>query len=182
VVTVRGTDDDRRSAHVAPPSSRWLDLAGNRFWLLVPILVLNLALTNLLPPPLSPGSAGPGTAGWLSVSESALRIVVFGTPLLMPLSRREPLSRFAVVVYAVGLGVYVASWVAVVWAPASPWSTSVVGLTALAWTSITFLTGIGIGSRLRFAPWYRPWMYMSAAAVFSVVHTAPMVITWNSYY
>jgi hypothetical protein len=47
------------------------------------------------------------------------------------------------------------AWVAVVWAPASPWSTRAVGFTARAWTSILLLT---------------------------VVRTLPIAIMWRSYY
>jgi hypothetical protein len=54
-----------------------------------------------------------------------------------------------------GLAAYVAAWVAVVWAPASAWSTGAVGFTALAWTSII---------------------------LFAAVHTLPIAIIWRWYY
>src|SRR5688500_9058203 len=135
------------------------------------MLALDVALTGKLPPPLAPGSAGPDIPGWLSFSESVLRVVVLGVPLLMPLSPRAPGSRRGFAVYAVGLATYVAAWAAVVWAPASAWSTGAVGFTALAWTSIIVFIGIGLGSRLRFVSWYRPWMYLAAATLFAAVHT-----------
>ena len=160
----------------------WVRLAQNRFWLLVPILVLDLALVGRLPPPLAPGSPGPDIPGWVSVSETVLRGVVFGAPLLMPLSLRAPRTRPALAVYAVALTAYIAAWVAVVWAPTSAWSTSAVGFTALAWTSILLFTGIGLRSKLRFFPGYRPWMYLGAAALFTAVHTLHMAIIWDWYY
>ena len=84
--------------------------------------------------------------------------------------------------YSVALTAYVAAWVAVVWAPTSAWSTSAVGFTALAWTSILLFTGIGLRSKLRFFPRYRPWMYLGAAALFTAVHTLQMAIIWDAYY
>jgi hypothetical protein len=159
-----------------------VQLAKNRFWLLVPILILDIALVGGLPPPLAPGSPGPDIPGWLSVSETALRVVVFGAPLLMPLSLREPRTRLALGVYSVALTAYVAAWVAIIWAPTSAWSTSAVGFTALAWTSILLFAGIGLRSTLRFVPGYRPWMYLCAAALFTAVHTLHMAIIWNWYY
>ena len=84
--------------------------------------------------------------------------------------------------YFVALAAYVAAWVAVIWAPTSVWSTSAVGFTALAWTSILLFTGIGLRSTLRFVPRYRPWMYLGAAALFTAVHTLHMAIIWNWYY
>jgi hypothetical protein len=159
-----------------------VQLAQNRFWLLVPVLVLDLALVGKLPPPLAPGSPGPGIPGWLSVSETVLRGVVFGAPSLMPLSLRSPRARLVVVVYTLAFTAYAAAWVTVVWAPTTAWSTSAVGFTALAWTSILLFTGISLRSRLRFFPGYRPWMYLCAAALFTVVHTLHMAISWNWYY
>ena len=159
----------------------WVQLAQNRFWLLVPILVLDLALVGRLPPPLAPGSPGPDVAGWLAVSESVLRGLVFGLPLLMPLTLRAP-ARPSLVVYLGGLTAYVAAWVAVVWAPTSAWSTSAVGFTALAWTSIFLFMGISLRSTLRFCPGYRPWMYLATAALFTVVHTLLIATIWNWYY
>ncbi|WP_344119927.1 hypothetical protein [Kocuria aegyptia] len=154
----------------------------NRFWLLVPVLVLNLVLVGRLPPPLTPGSAGPDIPSWLAVSETLLRVVVFGAPLLMPLRLRAPGTRTALTVYGFGFAAYVAAWAVVIWAPTSSWSTSAVGFTALAWTPLLFLIGIGKGSTLRSVPGYRPWMYLAAAVLFTAVHTAAMVITWAWYY
>lgn len=159
-----------------------MQLTQNRFWLLVPVLVLNLVLVGRLPPPLAPGSPGPDIPGWLSLSETVLRGLVFGVPLLMPFSLRTPHARPALAVYSGGLAAYVAAWVAVVWAPTSVWSTSAVGLTALAWTSILLFTGIGLRSTLRFFPGYRPWMYLGTAALFTAVHTVPMAMIWGWYY
>ena len=110
-----------------------------------------------------------------------LRALVMRAPLLMPLSLRAPRSRPALAVYCVGLAAYVGAWVAVVWAPMSAWSTSAVGFTAFAWTSIILFTGIGLRSTLRFFPGYRPWMYLSAAAPFTA-NTLPMAMTWAGYY
>lgn len=164
------------------PGWNWMQMAQNRFWLIVPILALDLALVGRLPPPLAPGSPGPEIPGWLSLSETVLRVVVMGAPLLMPLSLRAPGSRRALAVYSLGLAAYVAAWVAVVWAPTSAWSTSAVGFTALAWTSIILFTGIGLRSTLRFFPGYRPWMYLGAAALFTAVHTLPIAMIWSWYY
>jgi hypothetical protein len=157
-------------------------MAQNRFWLIFPILVLDVALIGRLPLPLAPGSPGPDIPSWLSLSETVLRVVVMGAPLLMPLSLRAPRSRPALVIYSLGLAGYVGAWGAVVWAPTSAWSTSAVGFTALAWTSIILFAGIGLRSTLRFFPACRPWMYLGPAALFTTVHTVPMAIIWGWFY
>jgi len=113
------------------------------------------------------------------VIETALRVVVVGTPLLMPLSLRTAGARTALVIYVGGLAGYIAAWIAVIWAPASTWSTSVVGFTAPAWTSILFLAGIGWGSSVRCLRGYRPWMYLAVAALFTVAHTISVTMAWS---
>ncbi|HEY5786153.1 MAG TPA: hypothetical protein VIT65_15390 [Microlunatus sp.] len=114
------------------------------------MLVPNLALAAQVPPPLAPGTPGPDIPGWVSVSEAVLRD--FGAPLLMPLSLRARRTTSALVVHTLAFTAYTAAWVAVVWAPTNAWSTSVVGFTALAWTSILLFSGIGLQSKLRFFP------------------------------
>ncbi|MEO8107375.1 MAG: hypothetical protein ABI720_08655 [Actinomycetes bacterium] len=98
------------------------------------------------------------------MGETLLRGIVFLLPLLMPFSLRTPCTGPALAVYSGGLTAYVAAWAAVVWAPTSAWSTSAVGFTALAWTSMLLFTGVGLRSTLRFFPRYRPWMYLCAAS------------------
>lgn len=154
-------------------------MVDNRFWLLVPVLLLDLALVGRLSPPLSPDSPAADVPGWLTVSETVLRGVVFGAPLLMPLAARAPGAWRWLVVYAGGFTAYTAAWVAVVWAPTSAWSTSAIGLSALAWTSILLFAGIGLRSTLRVWPGYRPWMYLGVAALFTVVHTIPVLVVWD---
>jgi hypothetical protein len=159
------------------PRWNWGAMVWNRFWLIFPILVLDLALTGRLPPPLAPNSVGPEIPGWLSLSETVLRVAVLGAPLLMPLSLRAHTFRPVLAVYLVGLGAYAGAWAAVVWAPTSAWSTSLIGFTALAWTSIILFVGIGLRSTLRFVPGYRPWMYLCAALLLPSC-TRPL---WRSF-
>jgi hypothetical protein len=160
-----------------------VQLAQNRFWLIVPILVLNLALVPLLPPPLTPGSAGPDIPDWLSVSEMVLRVVVIGrcaaadAPFAADTPHEAGACRLPRGTRRLRRGLggrrlgadqcveHQRRWVH-----------------ALAWISIIVFTGIGMRSTLRFVPGYRPWMYLSVAALFSAVHTLPIAIIWAWYY
>ncbi|MCQ1948578.1 hypothetical protein NNX28_01380 [Arthrobacter sp. zg-Y859] len=150
---------------------RWL---ANRFWLVLPLLLLNAAVTPLLP-------AGYGTFSQeipaaLAAAESLLRMLVAAVPLLMPLTLRGQRPVWGL--YATGVLVYAAAWAAVIAAPDSRWSTSLAGFTAPAWSSILWLAGVGAHSSLRFVPWYRPWMYLAAAGLFAGVHTTHAVLVW----
>jgi hypothetical protein len=96
----------------AAPRWNWPAMVRNRFWLIVPILGPDLALTGHLPPPLAPHSAAPIIPVWLELGETVLRAAVLGAPLLMPLSLRAPTSRPVFALSLVGLGAYTATWAA----------------------------------------------------------------------
>ncbi|MBD7996635.1 hypothetical protein H9639_15155 [Arthrobacter sp. Sa2CUA1] len=147
----------------------------NRFWLVLVALLLNAALTPLLPPAYLPESFNEGIPAALLVSEVLLRTVVVVLPVLMPL----PAPRLALAVYTAGVLLYAGAWAAVIWAPASTWSTSLIGFTAPAWVPLVWLCGVGLGSTLRFVSGYRPWMYLAAAAAFTAVHTAHTALAWT---
>jgi hypothetical protein len=168
--------------HAKAPAPGWVAYARNRFWLLVPVLLLDLALAGRLPPALEFDRFWSDIPAWIVVAENVLRVLVVAVPLLMPLAPAAGLVSAAVWTYGVGLAAYTAAWLMVVLAPSSAWSTSVVGFTAPAWTSLGWLVGIGLGSRLRLVRGYRPWMYLAVAASFTAVHTFHAVIIWTRYY
>lgn len=149
----------------------------NRLWLVLPVLALNAALSPQLPrtyaqEPFAAG--GPAVLAGLAVAENVLRFLLCASPVLM---RPAPCRR-ALLIYACGLSAYAGAWLAVVAAPDSSWSTSLIGFTAPAWTSLFWLAGIGWGSKLHFVPRYRPWMYGVAAVAFTTVHTVSFAAVW----
>lgn len=153
------------------PEHSWL---RNRFWLVLPVLALNASLAPHLPQTYAPEAFSAGIPAGLAAAENALRLLVCAVPLLMPLAPCRP----ALLLYGCGLGAYAGAWLAVMAAPGSTWSASLIGFTAPAWTSLFWLAGIGWGSRLRFVPRYRPWMYWVAAVSFTAVHTLSTGLVW----
>lgn len=156
----------------------WL---ANRFWLVLPPLLLNVPLTPALPAAYRPDVFSAGLPVGLEAAETVLRLLVSTAPLLMPLRppdlRPGGWGKQGFALYTSGLLAYAAAWAAVIAAPDSAWSQSPVGFTAPAWTSLIWLAGIGWHSRL---PWkrYHPWMYLAAVVLFTTVHTAHAALVW----
>jgi len=102
-------------------------LLVNCFPLIVPVLLVNLLLTDRLPRAMFGRDVF-----WhqipraIAYGENGLRIVLIAVPAFIPL-RWRPVG---LTVYAVGLALYVASWVALIAWPHSTWSTSPAGLLA----------------------------------------------------
>jgi hypothetical protein len=70
-------------------------------------------------------------------------------PFLMPLEMVTVAQRRGVWLFVVGTLLYVLTWVPLMIAPQSRWSTSWLGFVAPAYTPIVWLTGLGqIGRRL----------------------------------
>jgi len=97
------------------------------------------------------------------IVESVVRILVFALPLLIPLQVKDIWSKAGLAVYIAGTLVYFVSWLPLILAPGSAWSTSPAGLLAPRLTPILSFLGIALigGS----------WPYGLVATVFIFFHT-----------
>ena len=143
---------------------------------MVPVLAFNLLFAHDLPRAFQPDVFWRDIPLGISVPENVLRGLVFVLPLLMPLSRPGASARTSgIVMYSIGLGLYFASWAALIFSPDGPWSTTAIGFMAPAWTPIFWFVGIAWLSEERlFVPvgFYRRWMFMVACALFLLFHNA----------
>ena len=133
----------------------------NCIWLILPLLAWNLVLGPRITQEAITSDAH--SPKWLLIVESVVRILVFALPLLIPLQVKDIWSKAGLVVYIAGTLVYFASWMPLVLAPASAWSTSPAGLLAPRLTPILSFLGIALigGS----------WPYGLVATVFIFFHT-----------
>ena len=151
----------------------------NCFWLIVPVLLLNVLLTRKLPPIYQPEMFSRGLPGWISIGEHTFRAAVFLLPLLMPLDFASLIQRAAGLLYLAGLLLYAASWCAQIWVPASHWSLSRMGFMAPAYTPLAWLGGIGlVGNSFYFGLPFRPWIYPGLSGAFLVFHN---LHAWLAY-
>lgn len=133
----------------------------NCFWLMVPLLVWNLVYGPRLSDPRITSDAN--SPAWLLIAEHITRIAVFILPLLLPLQLKDAWSKAGLVVYILGTLVYCASWLPLLYAPASAWSNSSIGLLAPALTPFLSFAGIAlIGAS---------WPYGVIVTLFIAIHT-----------
>ncbi len=130
-------------------------------WLLLPLLAWNLVLSPKITDPRITSDAH--SPAWLLIGENITRLVVFMLPLLIPLQIREPLSKVGLAIYLIGTLVYFASWLPLLFAPASVWSNSILGLLAPRLTPFLPFLGIALIGR--------SWPYGALAAIFVLLHT-----------
>jgi hypothetical protein len=132
----------------------------NCFWLTIPVLVWNAAFTRKLPQGYSSDARVPRT---LLTLEHALRVLVFGLAILLPLRVDDLYGRAGLAVYVAGMLIYWASWVMQICFQDTRWSRSALGILAPAYTALIWLAGIAlIGHSL---------VYALISILFTFVHT-----------
>ena len=132
----------------------------NCIWLLLPVFAWNAVFASRLPQEGFKSDAGvPRPILW---TENLLRVAVFIWPLLLPLSWHDPQSRAGLALYALGVLIYFASWLPLMYRPEAAWSKSAAALLAPAYTPLIWLAGIALvgGS----------WPYALVSLLFVSVH------------
>ena len=138
---------------------------ANCFWLILPLLAWNILLGPRITDPRVTSDAH--SPQWLLMAEAIERVLVFGLLLFMILPGRadfqSTLPKTGLAVYILGTLVYIASWLPLLFAPASAWSNGTAGLLAPRLTPYLAFLGIALlgGS----------WLYGVIAAAFICLHT-----------
>jgi hypothetical protein len=151
--------------------------------LTVPILGWNLVFARWLPPALGSAEFWRDIPPPLAWGENGLRLVIMVLPFLMPLEFTTAAGRRGLILFSAGALVYFASWVPLMVAPESDWSTSRLGFLAPTYTPLVWLTGLGImGRKLYWASPYRWWIYLGLAGGFVAFHVAHGGIVYDRNY
>ena len=145
---------------------------ANCFLLTLPVLIWNLILTTKLPPAYQPNVFGHSIPPWITYGETTFRSIVFLLALLMPLGLATDTQKKGLFLYTIGLLAYFASWVPLIYFPASSWSQSWPGFMAPAYTPFVWLTGIGfIGHSFSINLRFHRWYFLLMALLFILFHT-----------
>ncbi|OJU77802.1 MAG: hypothetical protein BGO09_03485 [Bacteroidetes bacterium 47-18] len=143
----------------------------NGFLLILPAIAWNAALAHRLPPFFEPASLDHHIPFMITFSEQLFRVLFFIVVFLMPLSRTGTQIRRGGILYILGLLLYFASWVPLVWFPDSSWSVSLLGLSAPSWTPVCWMSGIiCLCNGFSFGIPYRKWIPWSLLILFLLFH------------
>ena len=132
----------------------------NCLWLIVPLLLWNLLCAPQLTQDIFQSDQGVPQA--VLLAEMVLRMAVFGLPLFIPLTWDERMSPLGIGLYVVGTLIYFASWLPLLFAPSSTWSTSTLGLLGPYVTPLLGFFGIALIGH--------SWSYGLIALLFIVAH------------
>jgi hypothetical protein len=113
-------------------------------WLLVPILVMNGALTPKLPKAYQLEFFWQDIPLGIAIGENVFRIATFALAAFLPLQSARRRHTIGWAVYACGLAVYLLAWTMPISFPDSSWSASAWGFLAPAYTPLIWLTDIGL--------------------------------------
>lgn len=156
---------------------RFLPYVSRGFWLVLPPLAIDGLFTARLPAAFQSDIFWRDIPAAIAWPENALRILVIGLTLVLPLP--WPLGRLGdkplgMAAYLFGLVAYGLSWLLLIAWPTSSWSLSAIGFSAPAWTPLLWLAGIGLitdRSRLGCFNFILP-IYWLVAIVFCGAHVA----------
>ena len=139
--------------------------------LLLPIMAWNIIFAGKLPQAYLADVFEKDIPSLITNGENIFRLLVFISPLLMPLRVETPTQKLGLWLYIAGTTIYFISWLAQMYFPQSAWSVSAFGFLAPAYTPIIWLIGIGlIGGTLYFSSPYRSWMYIVTSVIFIAFH------------
>jgi hypothetical protein len=150
---------------------------------LIPVLIWNLIFANKLPIAFTEEEFNSSIPHWLLYAENILRLFVFLLPVFMILSFRTKQQKLGLGVYLFGVSIYCLSWFVVMSYPESDWSTSLLGFTAPAYTTIFFFIGITLIGKKSFLNISHPSIiYILLSILFVSVHTAHVFLVFQRLY
>ncbi len=101
--------------------------------------------------------------------ECVIRILLMVLSFLMLIDTKSRTGRCGIIVYAVGLAIYLGSWIVLL---RDPITDNPVVLLSGYWSAVIWLVGIGLSSDKLWIriPWRR-WIYIALSVLFGVFHT-----------
>lgn len=153
----------------------------NCFLLLIPLFAWNILLVDYLPKNYSPTIFEKDIPKFISYGENTLRFVVFVLPAFMIFSLKTSIHKIGLAVYLIGILIYFMSWGIQIVYPHSAWSTSAIGFTAPAFTTIIWFIGIGlIGNKSYLKIPHLSAIYISFSILFAAIHTTHAYLVFLS--
>jgi hypothetical protein len=148
----------------------------NCFLLTIPVLLWDYIFTDKLPKAFQPEIFWKDIPSFVTYAENISRLIMFFFISFMPLKITNDKQKRGFRLYVVGVLLYFAAWVILMYFPNTAWSKSILGLLAPAYTPLVWLVGIGfIGNSFFFKIPYRRWLYFLIVVIFLIFHN------WHTY-
>jgi hypothetical protein len=152
----------------------------NGLLLTIPPLFFNLLFAGSLPSAFSPEIFDKDIPMFITYGENIFRAFVFLFPIFMVLKLQTPRQKTGLRIYLIGIAIYFASWLVLIYTPESAWSTSLLGFLAPAYTPFIWLLGMSmIGDRTCLKIPYRWWVYLIGVVFFLAFHVSHVFIVFT---
>lgn len=154
-------------------------ILSNGYVPVLPLLLWNILVTPWLPPVYDPDLFNGGVPSWLLAGENVSRAIVLLLPVFFINRVHTRQGKWGLGLYMTGSILYYASWLAIIIAPTSCWSTSLTGFSMPAVTPLIWLTGIAyMAHACYFSIPYKKWYYLVPAVVFVGFHISHTVLSY----
>ena len=146
---------------------------------IIPILIWNWMFYGFLPSAYQEGGGWEVFPSFLVMAESVLRIITFGLLAFMVLEVESRFQYAGLLIYYGGVILYLIVWTFQMVHPDARWSQSLIGFSALAWSPLLWLIGIGMMSKVYLKKYsiLLP-IYYIVATLFILVHTLHALIVF----
>jgi hypothetical protein len=153
---------------------------SNGFVPILPILLWNIVFASKLPSEFQPKTFHSDLPVFIVVGERMFRIIIFAMPLFLKINIFTDTGRSGLLIYLIGVFLYFASWLFLMFVPISLWSKNILVFTAPAYTPIVWLFGLGLMyDSYYFDASYNPFHYFVPTFLFVLFHTIHVVIVYN---
>lgn len=159
------------------------ELLSNGYIALLPIIFCNIFLTSKLPAAFHPKLFNNNIPLTIIIGENIFRSIIFIMPLFFRLNMTSSVNKKGAVIYFFGVALYLASWLALIYAPNSVWSNSMLGFTAPSYTPLIWLIGLSLLVNSYNLKWvYSKWHFILPSIAFSTFHVSHTVYVYNRSY
>lgn len=149
----------------------WYRYALNCFVLTMPIILWNIVFIEKLPEPFQPEVFWSNIPTVVAYSESISRLLILILLAFIPITLSNKLQKVGFALYLIGVCLYFAAWINLIYFPKSVFSNTIAGFMAPAYTPIIWLLGIGlIGKSYYFNMPFSRWPYLILMSIFLLFH------------
>ena len=149
----------------------------NGILLFIPVFIWNAVFFKRLPDFYQPENWD-NIPKALDVSENILRYSSFVMPILFKLDFSTVSQRIGLVLYLAGLLIYFISWMVQIIYKDNKISAGLLFRAAPAYTTIIWMTGIGLIGKYSYIPNLQKF-YFPVIAIFTIIHTSHSYIIWR---
>jgi len=152
----------------------------NCFLLIIPVLLWNIIFVSYLPEVYTNKSIIGDIPDLVLWGEIIAFLSILVLSLMMPLKIKTGFQKLGLIIYLVGLAIYLLAWRPIILYPNGDWSSGFLGFVSLAFLPFIFLVGIGmIGDKFYIKFQFSRKIFIGLSFVLIFLSTWHAILTYN---